>query len=109
MRRVVMASPFSAKNGRGISENIAYARLCLRDCLERGEAPLASHLLYTQVLDDAVEEQRRWGMEASNCWILKAEALVVYDDYGVSPGMKSDIIMAQAADIPIEFRQLENL
>jgi len=81
------------------------------DCFAHGEAPFASHLIYTQILDDAKEEDRKLGIEAGHSWILKAEALVVYDNFGISEGMKSDIIMAQAAGVPIEFRQLpdENL
>ena len=50
MRRLMLKSPYAGD----IATNVDYARACLRDCLQRGEAPLASHLLYTQpdVLDD---------------------------------------------------------
>jgi hypothetical protein len=44
MRRVIIESPYSGD----VETNVAYARAALRDCLSRGEAPLASHLLYTQ-------------------------------------------------------------
>lgn len=50
MMRVVVESPFAGD----IQKNIEYARKCMADCLKRGEAPFASHLLYTQdgILDD---------------------------------------------------------
>jgi len=43
-----------------VEENLKYLRRCMVDCLKRGEAPYASHGLYTQegVLDDTVSEER---------------------------------------------------
>ena len=54
--RVIIESPYSP----GSPENIEYARRCLFDSLLRGESPFASHLLYTQVLDDTDSKQRCW-------------------------------------------------
>ena len=47
---VIIESPFAGD----VDKNIEYARKCVRDSLNRGEAPSASHLLYTQpgILDD---------------------------------------------------------
>ena len=45
---VVIETPYS----RDVEANTEYARACLLDSLRRGEAPIASHLLHTQVLDD---------------------------------------------------------
>lgn len=52
MRRVILESPFAGH----VESNIEYARACIRDSLLRGEAPLASHLLYTQpgILDGSL-------------------------------------------------------
>lgn len=104
MRRVVLESPFAGD----VERNIAYARACIRDCLKRGEAPIASHLLYTQpgVLDDNVPEERKLGMEAGFEWGLFAEATVVYIDLGFSSGIKEGIRRAQNANRPIEYRSL---
>ena len=44
MRRVIIESPYAGF----VKRNEDYARECLRDSLMRGEAPIASHLLYTQ-------------------------------------------------------------
>lgn len=44
MRLVILESPYAGN----IEKNVAYARACVRDSLSRGEAPIASHLLYTQ-------------------------------------------------------------
>ena len=40
MKRVIIESPYSGD----IPRNLLYARLCVFDCLQRGEAPYASHL-----------------------------------------------------------------
>lgn len=48
MRRVILELPY----GGDVVANVANARGGLPDCLQRREAPIASHLLHTQVLDD---------------------------------------------------------
>lgn len=105
MRRVIIESPFAGDRAR----HIAYARACLADCLRRGEAPLASHLLYTQpgVLDDDDPAERALGIEAGLVWGALAEATVVYEDLGVSRGMQLGIERAHAEGRPVERRRLE--
>ena len=104
MRLVILESPF-AGDVRG---NIAYARRCLRDCLQRCEAPIASHLLFTQpgVLKDGEPEERRLGIAAGLAWVRAAEATVVYTDRGISRGMEQGIAAAEAAGKPVEYRTL---
>lgn len=70
MRRVYVESPYGSSDLKIIERNVAYARACIRDCILRGEAPFASHLLYTQdgVLCDEVPEERELGMEAGFAW-----------------------------------------
>jgi hypothetical protein len=72
LRRVILESPYAGD----IERNVAYARAAMRDSLLRGEAPIASHLLYTQpgVLDDQVSDERRLGIEAGLVWRVAAEA-----------------------------------
>jgi hypothetical protein len=108
MRRVIVESPFAAANGRTREQNIEYARACLRDSLRRGEAPFASHILYTQdgVLDDDIERERRQGIEAGLSWAIVADATVVYTDYGISDGMRQGIRRAKTLRRPVELRRL---
>lgn len=67
-----------------VERNLTYAREALRDSLLRGEAPIASHLLYTQkgVLDDRIREERGLGIAAGLAWGV-AEMTVVYADLGI--------------------------
>jgi hypothetical protein len=104
MKRVVLESPFAGN----VVRNVAYAKLCVRDILLRGEAPIASHLLFTQpgVLDDNNLEQRKLGMEAGFAWNKMAELVAVYDDFGISNGMKQGIEIARNCHIKFEHRQL---
>lgn len=104
MRLVIVESPFAGD----VERNLRYARACLADCLARGEAPFASHLLYTQpgVLDDEVPEQRRQGIEAGLAWGTLADATVAYIDLGVSGGMEHGIEVARNAGRPVEYRTL---
>ena len=79
----------------------------MRDSLLRGESPFASHLLYTQVLDDGEPAQRRIGMEAGFMFYSVAKLCAVYLDYGMSEGMLAGIERAKAHKVPIEQRLLE--
>jgi hypothetical protein len=103
-RLVILESPFAGR----VAINVEYARACVRDSLARGEAPIASHLLYTQpgILRDDVPEERRSGIDAGLAWRTVAEASVVYEDLGVSPGMQYGIAAAAAAGLVIETRRI---
>ncbi len=108
MKRVIIESPFAAANGHTVAEHEEYARRCMADSLSRGEAPLASHLLYTQpgILDDTDKEQRRLGMEAGYEWMRQAEIVAVYTDLGVSSGMEEGQTWAHRFRIPIVTRHI---
>lgn len=108
MRRVILESPFSGVDEREIAANIRYARRAVRDSIMRDEAPLASHLLYTQpgILEDADPEQRALGILAGLAWASFAEAWVVYTDRGISQGMQQGIDAAQIVGVPVEYRQI---
>jgi len=104
VRRVIVESPYAGD----VERNIRYARAAVRDCLLRGEAPIASHLLYTQegILDDAIPAERNMGIEAGLQWGLLAESSVVYSDLGVTPGMERGVARARAEGRAVEFRNL---
>lgn len=104
MRRVIIESPYAGD----VERNLRYLRACMRDCLLRGEAPFASHGLYTQpgVLDDDIPAERHRGITAGFAWRAVADCTVVYDDLGVTGGMQTGIDHATAASRPIAYRRL---
>ncbi len=106
IRFVQLESPFGAPDADGLVRNIAYALSCMRNSLGKGEAPFASHLLYTQMLDDTVPQERHHGIMAGLRIGEGAEITVVYDDLGVSRGMQMGIDHANELQRPVEYRQL---
>lgn len=108
MRLVILESPYAAPTQEGIEFNVDYARKCVRDSLDRGEAPITSHLLYTQegILDDWDPAQRTLGIAAGLAWREVAHASVVYVDHGVTPGMRHGIEVMQEAGKRVEYRRI---
>lgn len=107
---VVIESPFKGEGYHETELNILYARACVYDCLVRGEYPYASHLFYTQdgILDDKIEEERWLGINAGIAWGNLAKKTVVYQDRGISKGMKYGIKRAKENNKIIEYRNLPN-
>jgi hypothetical protein len=105
MPLVLVESPFAGD----VTANVDYARLCLRDALSRGEAPIAFHLLLTQptVLDENIPDHRTLGIDAGLAWLRAADASVVYMDRGISSGMSLGVETARGAGVPVEFRLLD--
>ena len=107
MKKVIIESPYAGN----IERNIKYARACLKDSLNRNEASLASHLLYTQegVLDDTVESERMQGINAGLAWIEFADIHVFYIDYGMSKGMEYARRFSMGSGVKVEYRKLVDL
>lgn len=104
MKLVILESPYAGN----VEANILYAREAVRDSLQRGEAPIASHLLYTQpgILDDNVPAERQWGIDAGLAWRKVAEGTVAYLDNGMSNGMRYGIKAALEAGKDVQIRLL---
>lgn len=105
MKLVIIESPFAGD----VEANIEYARKCVKDSLGRGEAPIASHLLYTEpgILDDDIPEERQWGIDAGLAWRRVADMTVVYTDKGITREMEYGIALAREEGNPVEYRTLE--
>lgn len=103
MKRVLIESPFAGD----VQGNLEYLKDCLRDSLARKEAPYASHLFFTQFLNDLDPQERLQGITAGLCWGEAAQLTAVYTDRGISKGMQYGIEVAQACKRPIEYRSLK--
>ena len=102
MDLVILESPFSGYTER----NKRYLQRCIRDCIQRGESPYASHQMLTDALDDNDPEQRKKGIEAGFQWHEVADKAVVYEDYGISDGMVKGIGEAKQNGLDIEYRSI---
>ena len=98
--KVIIESPYAGKT----AFNVEYARLCMLDSLGKGEAPMLSHLLYTQVLDDNLQEHRKCGIDAGFEWMKVADKVVFYIDLGYSKGMNEAYYKAEQMGKEIEER-----
>jgi hypothetical protein len=103
-RPVVIESPLAGN----VELHQRYLDACIRDCIERGETPYASHRMLVGPLDDLDAAQRMTGMLAG---FHMAEALaqlgaprVVYVDCGVSGGMGLGIQHAERIGQRVERR-----
>lgn len=107
MNLVVIESPFGG-TVRQQARNLRYLRAAMADCFKRGEAPYASHALYTQpgVLCDAIPGEREMGIKAGFAWGAAAKLTAVYIDLGISRGMRLGISEASYRGRFIEFRTL---
>lgn len=105
MQLVVIESPYAGD----VDANVRYAKECFNDCLKRGEAPYASHLLFTQpgLLDDTVPSERKLGMEAGFAWGDRAHLRAVYTDLGITPGMNKGIERALSIGQRVEYRSIK--
>lgn len=104
MLRVIIESPYAGE----VERNIAYARAAIRDSLLRGEAPIASHLLYTQegILNDLIPEERDHGLHAGLAWSAQADKIAFYLDHGWSQGMRYALNWHRSFHHNIDYRFL---
>jgi len=108
MKTVILESPFAS----GLTPkdlNIAYANQCMYDCIKRGEAPFASHLLYPAVLDDNNAEERILGIKMGYAWWTFADHVVFYTDLGWSNGMIKALQLAVRSQTKFWIRSLKGV
>lgn len=103
IKLVILESPYAGQ----IEQNLSYARRAALDCAHRGEAIAASHLLYTQFLDDGQPEHRELGIKLGLAWRRVVDYSVFYTDRGWSHGMRAALASAQAEGHRFLFRSLE--
>jgi hypothetical protein len=104
-KKVIIESPYQGD----IERNKAYLKVCMLDSIARGEAPCASHKLYTDILDDNILEERTLGIELGFAWLLVADLVAFYTDFGWSNGMSVclDDIRIKRFRVPYEVRKVQ--
>lgn len=102
MRMVFIESPYAGNYER----NVQYALHCLKDSIDRGEAPFVPHLLYTQVLQDEIPDERALALTIAANWRRSATLIAVYTNLGITAGMQLGIDDAKRLGINVELREL---
>ena len=93
---VYIASPYSGD----VERNVAFAKAACRYAMNQGVTPIASHLLYPQMLDDGVPEERKLGTDMG-LRILKVCEEVWVCGSELSSGMEQEIRAARQLQIPL--------
>lgn len=104
MKFVIIESPYSGN----VEENKIYAKRCMRDSISKHEVPFASHLIYTQILDDNNSDERATGIALGLEVMKRADLVVVYTDKGITKGMDAGIRFAKENDKKIEYRTIDD-
>lgn len=103
---VVIESPFRANEYYSCEQMRLYLKHCMADSYLRGEAPMASHHLSTEVLDDSTPYERALGIRCGMAWGKHADLIAVYQDFGLSGGMREAVNWYKSIGKKIEWRSL---
>lgn len=96
MKLVYICSPYAGD----IESNIRFAKAACRYAAEQGCAPVAVHLMYPQILDDAVPAQRETGIRMGLRVLASCDELWICGSR-ISHGMSCEIAETERLGIPI--------
>jgi hypothetical protein len=95
---IYICSPLSGD----VSGNTEKARQFCRFALDKGQIPLAPHLLFPQFMDDCVPEERELAMFMDIVLLGKCSELWVFGDL-ITEGMNTEIEVAKRRRQPIRY------
>lgn len=96
-KKIYVASKYAGNTSENIKNAIRYCRLVI----DRGYMPVASHLMYPEILDDDIPEERELGCMFGLALLHICDEVWVFGT--VSPGMKREIREARRMKIPVRF------
>jgi len=82
-KRIILESPFAGD----VNNNVHYAKALIHKLAHQGYAPSASHLLYTQCLNDTLQFDRDLGINKGLDYAHNKDSIIGIDR-GFSTGMK---------------------
>ena len=87
-----------------IAKNVETAIRCCRFVIEQGKMPLASHLIYPQMLRDEIPEEREMGTLFGLALLRLCDEVWIFKDHnGLSPGMAAEEQEARRLEKPIRY------
>lgn len=91
-----------------IPRNVAAAIRFCRFAIGKGMMPIASHLLYPQVLRDDVPAEREMGTAFGLALLALCDEVWVFNEHtGLSPGMQAEVHEAKRLNKPVRFFDTE--
>lgn len=100
-KKVYICSPYAGN----VKQNVEMAKRFCRYAIRRKCQPVASHLLYPQMLDDENDVQREMGLSFGLSLLAECSEVWVFlpPDGQPTPGMAMEIAYARRGKIPIIF------
>lgn len=105
-KAVIVITPFAAEDYANAAKMNRYALRATRDSLNRMEAPVASHLFYSDVISARNPIERDIGLQSQLTWLKNCDLVAVYLDFGVTPAMQVAINAAIQRNKKIEYRTI---
>ena len=95
MKAAYICSPYSGD----IKRNKEYARELTLRAIKDGYAPITPHLYITECLNDSDALDRALGLKIAINLLQKCDAIYIGRKFGVSQGMKAEIIIARSLEM----------
>lgn len=105
-KAVLLVTPFMAEDPAQAARMTRYALRATRDSMNRNEAPLPSHLFYSEVLNVRNPIERDIGLQSQLTWIKGCDIVAVYIDFSITPAMQVVINNAIIRNKKIEYRTI---
>lgn len=96
--RVYVASKYAGDIEQNTEDAIRFCRFAI----DRGYMPIASHLIYPQILDDADPQQRLIGTMFGLCLLRLCHEVWVFGEQ-LSAGMEREVVEAKRLKKPIRY------
>lgn len=97
MKLVYICSPYAEE----VEQNARFAQEACRYTISQNCAPVAVHLLYPQLLDDLVPEERKIGIQMGLRVLTACEELWLCGSR-ISTGMRCELAEANRLGIPVK-------
>ena len=100
IQKIYICSPLRGN----IEDNINKAKDYCKFVVAKMKAiPVCPHIYFTQFLDDNNEFERQIGMDFGLRLLSECNKVIVFDNNGISEGMKKEIELANRLNIPVGY------
>jgi len=97
MKMIFVSSPYAGD----VERNTEFAKQACQYVIGMGNAFFCPHLLYPQILNDQIQEERKLGMEMAKQLLLSCDEIWAFGNR-ISQGMFEEIEYARQHDIPVK-------
>lgn len=101
MDKIYICSPLRGDIEKNMQRARNYCRYVL---LKETVIPVCPHIYFTQFLDDNKEIERKLGTDLGKALLTDCKEIWVFDENGISQGMKEEIEIAERLNIPVIYQ-----